>query len=59
MILRLHDKNNPTRLVLVNAEEISTIETYIDGSSVLSMKNGTVHNAQETPEDVLRMMEEK
>jgi hypothetical protein len=57
-ILKLHDRLNPTRIVLQDRDEISAVDVYQDGSVVWS-KGGSQLYVSETPEDIYELIKEK
>jgi hypothetical protein len=60
-ILRLHNNNDPTRLVLVKSDDISTVIPVANGSAIASSEGSPVY-VHETPEeiaDILDRLEDK
>ena len=60
-MLRLHNNDDPTRIVLVKSDDISTVIPWVNGSAISSSDGSTVfvHETSEELDEILRNLEGK
>jgi len=55
-LIELHDKNNPTRVIAIDADDFSAAVPHLDGSAVRLKDGDALYIVHETPEEIVELL---